>query len=76
MFARTIPLLVLMVFVWTLGEIVSSPPASAFVADRSLEHTRGRYQAALGAMFSLGAIVGPLAGTAVYEVSPDTLWIG
>ena len=76
LFARTIPLLVLMVFVWTLGEIVSSPPASAFVADRSLEHTRGRYQAALGAMFSLGAIVGPLAGTLEYEASPDALWIG
>jgi MFS family permease len=76
LFAGTIPLLVAMVFVWTLGEIVSSPPASAFVADRSLEHTRGRYQAALGAMFSLGAIVGPLAGTLVYEASPDGLWIG
>jgi MFS family permease len=75
-FARTIPLLVVMVFVWTLGEIVSSPPASAFVADRSLEHTRGRYQAALGAMFGLGAIVGPLTGTLVYEASPDALWIG
>lgn len=76
LFAVTIPLLVAMVFVWTLGEIVSSPPASAFVADRSLEHTRGRYQAALGAMFSLGAIVGPLAGTLAYEASPDALWIG
>jgi MFS family permease len=76
LFAGTIVLLVVMVFVWTLGEIVSSPPASAFVADRSLEHTRGRYQAALGAMFSLGAIVGPLAGTLAYEVSPDALWIG
>ena len=76
LFAGTVPLLMLMVFVWTLGEIVSSPPASAFVADRSLEHTRGRYQAALGAMFGLGAIVGPLAGTLAYEVSPDALWIG
>ena len=76
LFAVTIPLLVLMVLVWTLGEIVSSPPASAFVADRSLEHTRGRYQAALGAMFSLGAIVGPLAGTLTYEASPDALWVG
>jgi MFS family permease len=75
-FARTIPLLVLMVFVWTLGEIVSSPPASAFVAERSLEHTRGRYQAALGAMFGLGAIVGPLVGTFTYEANPDALWIG
>lgn len=76
LFAQSIPLLVTMVFVWTLGEIVSSPPASAFVADRSLEHTRGRYQAALGMMFSLGAVVGPLIGTTVYQASPGALWVG
>lgn len=74
MFAHTIPALVAMVFVWTLGEMVSSPPASAFVADRSLEHTRGRYQAALGAMFALGAVIGPLLGTSTYAVDPDVLW--
>jgi MFS family permease len=73
--AHTVPALVIMVFVWTLGEIVSSPPASAFVADRSLEHTRGRYQAALGTMFALGAIVGPLLGTAVYALDPEVLWV-
>lgn len=75
-FADTMPVLVAMVFVWTLGEMVSSPPASAFVADRSLEHVRGRYQAALGMMFSLGAVLGPLVGTTAYEASPDALWIG
>lgn len=73
--AHTIPALLVMVLIWTLGEIVSSPPASAFVADRSFEHTRGRYQAALGMMFALGAIVGPLAGTAVFEIDPVLLWV-
>lgn len=74
--ADTVPLLVVMVLVWTIGEIVSSPPASAFVADRALEHTRGRYQASLGMMFSLGAVIGPVAGTAVYSVDPAVLWVG
>jgi MFS family permease len=74
--AGSIPALVAMVFVWTLGEMVSSPVMSAFVADRSPEHARGRYQAALGVMFALGAIIGPSAGTVTYAANPDALWIG
>ena len=74
--ARSIPALAAMVLVWTLGEIIASPVSSAFVADRSPEHTRGRYQASLGVMFALGAVVGPTLGTVTYELSPDVLWIG
>ncbi len=74
--ARSIPTLAAMVLVWTLGEIIASPVSSAFVADRSPEHTRGRYQASLGVMFALGAVVGPTIGTLTYEFSPDVLWIG
>ena len=58
------------------SEIIASPVSSAFVADRSPEHTRGRYQASLGVMFALGAVVGPTIGTLTYEFSPDVLWIG
>jgi MFS family permease len=74
--ATSIPALAGMVLVWTLGEIISSPVSSAFVADRSPEHARGRYQASLGVMFAMGAVVGPTIGTAAYDVSPDVLWIG
>ena len=74
--ATAIAAMVAMVFVWTLGEIVASPPASAFVADRSPAHTRGRYQAALGMMFALGGVIGPIVGTVVYARSPNALWIG
>ena len=74
--ARSIPALAAMVLVWTLGEIIASPVSSAFVADRSPEHTRGRYQASLGVMFALGAVVGPTIGTLTYQFSPDVLWIG
>jgi hypothetical protein len=27
-------------------------------------------------MFSLGAVIGPVAGTAVYSVDPAVLWVG
>ncbi len=74
-FARTVPALVVCVFIYTFGEIIESPPASAFIAERSPEHLRGRYQAAFGMMFGMAAIVGPVAGTAVFHARPQAVWI-
>jgi len=75
-FANALPGLLLMVVIWTLGEIVESPATSAFVADRAPEHARGRYQGALGMMYASAAVAGPLIGTSVYHVSPSALWLG
>jgi MFS family permease len=75
-FVQAVPGLVLMVVIWTLGEIVESPATAAFTADRAPEHARGRYQGALGSMFACAAVVGPLVGTSVYHVSPTALWWG
>ena len=60
--------------IFTFGEIVSSPPMAVFVADRSPQHLRGRYQAAFGTMFGLAAVVGPVAGTAAFHRQPTLLW--
>jgi MFS family permease len=73
---RSVPELMGFVVVWTFGEIVGSPSASTFVADRAPEHARGRYQGALGMMFASAAVAGPILGTLVYNVSPTALWIG
>ncbi len=75
-FATAIPGLMVMVLIWTPGEIVESPATSAFVADRAPEHARGRYQGALGSMYALAAVVSPIVGTTVYHVSPTALWLG
>jgi len=75
-FVEALPGLLLMVVIWTLGEIVESPATSAFVADRAPRHARGRYQGALGAMYACAAVVGPLVGTSIYELSPTALWLG
>jgi len=72
--ANSAPALAATVVVWTLGEIVSAPVASAYVADISPPHMRGRYAGAFGMAFSLALIVGPAAGTALYGASPDLLW--
>ena len=73
--AATVPAMVLFVLIWTLGEMVESPLASAVAADRAPEHARGRYQAAYGSMFGLAWMLGPVLGTTIYQASPDVLWI-
>jgi len=76
LFAHALPLLLGMTVIWTFGEMIESPNASAFVADRAPEHLRGRYQAAFGSMFAFAAVIGPIVGTAVFEVSPNAVWVG
>jgi MFS family permease len=72
---KAVPGLLLMVVIWTLGEIIESPATSAFVADRAPPYARGRYQGALGMMYASAAVAGPLIGTAIYHVSPPAFWI-
>ena len=72
--AHTLPALAACTAIFTFGEIFESPTAAVFVADRSPEHLRGRYQAAFGTMFGLAAIVGPIAGTAAFHAEPALLW--
>lgn len=74
-FADTVPLLAATVVVWTLGEIIFSPIASAYVADVAPDHLRGRYQGAWGTSFGLALVAGPVLGTLLYSASPDLLWI-
>ncbi len=72
--AHTLLALAACTAIYTFGEIFESPPAAVFVADRSPEHLRGRYQAAFGTMFGLAAVVGPIAGTAAFHAEPMLLW--
>ncbi|HZD78519.1 MAG TPA: MFS transporter, partial [Actinomycetota bacterium] len=74
--AHSILALVGMTLIFTMGEMIESPNASAFVADRSPRHTRGRYQAAFGTMFAVAAIVGPIAGTSAFHADPNAVWMG
>jgi MFS family permease len=64
------------VAVWTLGEIVNAPVASAYVADLSPERLRGRYQGAWSFTWGLGLVIGPSLGTALYAWRPEALWLG
>ncbi|HXF58027.1 MAG TPA: MFS transporter [Actinomycetota bacterium] len=74
--ADSMPLLLLTVAIWTLGEMVAAPVSYAYVADVAPEHLRGRYQGAYGIFFGSASIVGPALGTFVFSRAPTTFWAG
>jgi predicted MFS family arabinose efflux permease len=73
--AESVPALVGMVLVWSLGEMIESPVSAAVAADRAPLHARGRYQAAYGAMFGVAWMLGPVLGTAIFAWRQDVLWL-
>jgi MFS family permease len=73
--ANDLPELALTVVIWTLGEIVYAPVASAYVADIAPEHLRGRYQGAWGLTWGLAFVLAPGLGAAIFAWSSDALWL-
>ena len=47
------------IVVWTLGEIAIAPVSSAYVAELSPPHLRGRFMGAWGLTWSVGLALGP-----------------
>lgn len=60
--------------VWTLGEMIGTPTASAWPARVAPERLRGRYIAASQFPFQFGYAVGPVLGVAVWQVSHAAVW--
>jgi MFS family permease len=73
-FLRSAPGMFAAVAIWSVGEMFDSPSVAAFTADRAPPHARGRYQSALGVTYGLAFTVGPIAGTALYQVSSEAVW--
>ncbi|RMF73216.1 MAG: MFS transporter [Acidobacteria bacterium] len=65
--ASSVPLLLATVVVWTIGEMLCFPFASAVIAARAPRGLLGRYMGAFAVVFSLAAIVAPPAGLRLYE---------
>ena len=74
-FARTIPALMSTVFVWTLAEMLYSPMAGPYLLRIAPERFRGRYMGLLVLMWSIGLIIGPIAGTWLFAHNEKYLWI-
>ena len=74
--ATNLPLFVLSVAIWTLGEIAATSVGPTIIADLSPIELRGLYQGIFGAAWGLAYFLGPLAGGWIYEhLGGGTLWI-
>ncbi|MEC3974231.1 MDR family MFS transporter [Amycolatopsis sp. H20-H5] len=74
-FATTMIWLSATVLMWTLGEMMYSSVANAYLGSLSPPSMVGRYQGLYGAVFTLGTGIGPLIGGAVYAGSTWALWV-
>ena len=61
--ATDTPTVLLTVVIWTFGEMLLSPTASAFVAELAPPEKRGAYMGLFTASFSLAFVVAPWLGT-------------
>ncbi|MEM7166203.1 MAG: MFS transporter [Planctomycetota bacterium] len=61
--------------VWTIGEMLISPLVMAWVVERAPEGATGRYLGVFSMAFSVGQVVVPYAGLALYQnVHADAVW--
>jgi MFS family permease len=64
-FAQTALPIIGTVVIWTFGEMIFFPTATAYVAELAPEGQRGEYMGAFSSTFSLALIIGPWIGTAL-----------
>ncbi len=74
--AHSILVLWLAMTLFTIGEMISSPTASASLARIAPEQMRGRYMGALALAWNAAGIVGPQLGFRLYAIEPLFLWLG
>jgi MFS family permease len=65
------------VVIWTFGEMMLFPQASAYVAEIAPAARRGAYMGAYALAFNISFAIGPWAGTAAFaHYGARTLWLG
>ena len=62
--------------IFTIGEMLSQPMRSAYVAQLAPTHMRGRYMGALAMGATLASVVGPFISLPLHAHSPAALWLG
>lgn len=72
--ARTPALLAVAVTVWSLGELVQWPVAAAYTTSLAPAAMIGRYAGTRSLSYGTALLLAPLAGTALYGLSPSLLW--
>lgn len=70
-------LAVIAMIIWTGGEMLFTPFAGGWVANRAGEKHRGKYMGLYTMTWGVGFIVAPASGAWVYEhLGPEVLWYG
>ncbi len=73
-FLGTATLMVLGMFVFTLGEMIIAPLQSAHIAELAPQRLRGRYMGIYSLVWSLGLMTAPWLGTMAFQRDPNILW--
>ena len=75
-FCNSIPKLWVAMTIFTLGEMISQPTTTAFVARVAPERLRGRYMGVLALAWNSAAILGPQFGFRLFAHDPRYVWFG
>lgn len=76
-FTNTIPPIVVLIVIWTFGEMIFFPSSGEYVAKIAPEKQRGEYMGYFQMSFSFAFMVGPWLGTTVLDLyGTFNLWIG
>ncbi|MGV3531003.1 MAG: MFS transporter, partial [Chthoniobacteraceae bacterium] len=70
-----LPMLFFAMTIFTLGEMISSPVSSAYVAHLAPSAMRGRYMGTLALAWSSASMIGPPVGMQLFSFSPLLLWM-
>jgi dipeptide/tripeptide permease len=62
------------VVVFTIGEMIAMPIASAFIVESVPSQMRGRYMGAFGLVWALALTIGPSTGIQLHARAPIILW--
>jgi MFS family permease len=73
-FAHTVPALVGCMIIFTLGEMLTLPVSSAYIASLAPPHMRGRYMGVSGLMWGVALVVSPGLGMKLLALNPAALW--
>ena len=73
--AHTIFALWIAMTVFTFGEMISQPTASAYIARLAPERMRGRYMGVLGLAWNGAGILGPQLGFRLFAIDPMLVWL-
>jgi len=73
-FSGSMTMLVIAIVVLTIGEMISLPVNSSYVAALAPDDMRGRYMGIMGLSWNIAIGAGPMLGLWVFGYSPELLW--